>query len=95
MVTRACDPSGGIMMVGHGFGLLGRALVGLDPRLPYPSWELAHVEWAKACSSLALKRRVLREAGFTEQRQPPSLVSGRITGQCPSGPLACSWANSS
>ncbi|KAL2924610.1 Protein piccolo, partial [Bienertia sinuspersici] len=42
----------------------------------------------------ALKRRVLREAGFTEQRQPPALVSGRITGQRPSGPLASSWADS-
>ncbi|KAL2927289.1 Cyclin-dependent kinase 12 [Bienertia sinuspersici] len=94
MVTLACDPSGGIIMVGHGFGLLGAALTGLYSGLPYPSWELAHEEWAKACSSWALKRRVLREAGFTEQRQPPSLVSGRITGQCPSGPLASSWANS-
>jgi hypothetical protein len=28
-----------------------------------------------------LERRVLREAGFTEQRLPPALGSGRITGQ--------------
>ncbi|KAL2925088.1 Kinesin-like protein cut7 [Bienertia sinuspersici] len=78
-------------MVGHGFGLLGRALTGLYSGLPYPSWELAHVEWAKACSAWALKRSVLREAGFTEQRKAPVLVSGRITGQRPSGPLASSW----
>jgi hypothetical protein len=28
-----------------------------------------------------LEWRVLREAGFTEQRLPPALGSGRITGQ--------------
>ncbi|XVF51448.1 hypothetical protein PTKIN_Ptkin04bG0186200 [Pterospermum kingtungense] len=27
-----------------------------------------------------LEWRVLREAGFTEQRRPPALCSGRITG---------------
>ncbi|KAL2945509.1 1-aminocyclopropane-1-carboxylate deaminase [Bienertia sinuspersici] len=41
---------------------------------------VAHVGWAKACSSWALKWRATREAGFTEQRKPPALVSGRITG---------------
>ncbi|KAL2945500.1 hypothetical protein RDABS01_006258 [Bienertia sinuspersici] len=35
----------------------------------------------------------MREAGFTEQRKPPALVSGRITGQCLSGPLVSSWAD--
>ena len=29
-----------------------------------------------------LKWRAKREAGFTEQRKPPSLRSGRITGRC-------------
>ncbi|KAL2945508.1 RNA1 polyprotein [Bienertia sinuspersici] len=68
------------MMVGHGFSPLDRILRWLCSGLPYPSWELAHVGWAKACSSWALKWRVKREAGFTEQRKPPALVSGRITG---------------
>ena len=30
--------------------------------------------------------RVLREAGFTEQRRPPAPNSGRITGWCTAGP---------
>jgi hypothetical protein len=30
--------------------------------------------------------RVLREAGFTEQRRPPAPNSGRITGRCTAGP---------
>ncbi|CAN0927128.1 hypothetical protein LINGRAHAP2_LOCUS35703 [Linum grandiflorum] len=37
--------------------------------------------------------RVMREAGFTEQRSPPSPSSGRITGQDRSSPhslLGCS-----
>ncbi|PNX85622.1 hypothetical protein L195_g041692, partial [Trifolium pratense] len=31
-------------------------------------------------------RRVQREAGFTEQRTPPSPDSGGITGRCTSNP---------
>ncbi|KMT05694.1 hypothetical protein BVRB_7g167020 [Beta vulgaris subsp. vulgaris] len=38
-----------------------------------------------------LKVRELREAGFTEQRKLPALVSGRITGLRLPGPLAFSW----
>ncbi|TYH23671.1 hypothetical protein ES288_A03G032400v1 [Gossypium darwinii] len=34
--------------------------------------------------------RVLREAGFTEQRRPPSLSSGRITGLILSNPTCLS-----
>ncbi|GMY19083.1 putative inactive purple acid phosphatase 16 isoform X2 [Fagus crenata] len=33
-----------------------------------------------------LKWRELREAGFTEQRRPPTLDSGRITGRCTADP---------
>ncbi|KAK2653445.1 hypothetical protein Ddye_013301 [Dipteronia dyeriana] len=33
-----------------------------------------------------LERRAQREAGFTEQRLPPSLGSERITGRCHLGP---------
>jgi len=55
--------------------------------LPYPSRELIRISWAKARVTLFLKWRELREAGFTEQRVLPALVSGRITGQCHSDPL--------
>ncbi|CAO2842000.1 unnamed protein product [Amaranthus hypochondriacus] len=40
---------------------------------------------------VALEWRELREAGFTEQRQPPALVSGRMTSQCHHGPSIPSW----
>ncbi|MED6132958.1 hypothetical protein PIB30_023675 [Stylosanthes scabra] len=29
----------------------------------------------------------MREAGYTEQRTPPALNSGGITGRCPCGPI--------
>ncbi|CAL8998372.1 unnamed protein product, partial [Prunus brigantina] len=37
---------------------------------------------APATYPTSLERRALRKAGFTEQRLPPSLGSGRITGRC-------------
>ncbi|GKV29441.1 hypothetical protein SLEP1_g38368 [Rubroshorea leprosula] len=40
---------------------------------------------AKAWATLFLEWRGPREAGFTEQRNPPPLGSGRITGWCFSG----------
>jgi len=53
---------------------------------PIPSRELDCVAWAKAQASLFLKRRALRKAGLTDQRSPPALFSGRITGRCYSDP---------
>nr|TKS05151.1 hypothetical protein D5086_0000132480 [Populus alba] len=41
---------------------------------------VSHANQAKAWLACLLKRRALREAGFTEQRLPSSLGSGRITG---------------
>ncbi|KAJ0091678.1 hypothetical protein Patl1_14727 [Pistacia atlantica] len=46
---------------------------------------LHHVSYgslAKARVSWLLEWRAQREAGFTEQRTPPALGSGRITGWC-------------
>ncbi|KAF4369966.1 hypothetical protein G4B88_016127 [Cannabis sativa] len=40
----------------------------------------------KSGSTGLLEWRVMREAGFTEQRIPPALGSGRITGRCYLGP---------
>ncbi|CAI8618865.1 unnamed protein product [Vicia faba] len=50
--------------------------------LPAPSCELTHGTCAKALVLCLLDRRVLREAGFTEQRTLPTLDSGGITGCC-------------
>ncbi|GFP81566.1 hypothetical protein PHJA_000299900, partial [Phtheirospermum japonicum] len=49
---------------------------------PVPSGELGCVFQAKAWNSWSLERRAPRQAGFTEQRLPPALCSGRITGRC-------------
>ena len=62
--------------------------------LPVPSWELDHVTWAEARVMWFLKWRALREAGFTEQRRPPALNSGRITGRCTADPhCLVSWSH--
>ncbi|KAL3746880.1 hypothetical protein ACJRO7_015771 [Eucalyptus globulus] len=53
---------------------------------PVPSRELNHAVRAKAWASWVLKWRGPRQAGFTEQRRPPALDSGRITGWCHPGP---------
>ncbi|TYG77320.1 hypothetical protein ES288_D03G184900v1 [Gossypium darwinii] len=45
--------------------------------------------WSKS----GLPWRVLREAGFTEQRRSPSLCSGRITGLILSNPTWLSELN--
>ncbi|KAL8129567.1 hypothetical protein V2J09_018722 [Rumex salicifolius] len=42
--------------------------------------------WAKARPKLPLEWRAPREAGFTEQRSPPALGSGRITSRRNTGP---------
>lgn len=47
--------------------------------------------WAKAWLTRLLKWRAQREAGFTEQRQPPALVSGWIAGRFSFGPLISGW----
>ncbi|KAF4397241.1 hypothetical protein G4B88_009087, partial [Cannabis sativa] len=57
------------------------------PVLPGPIM-LGLVVWTKLWPTGLLEWRVMREAGFTEQRTPPALGSGRITGRCFLGP---SW----
>ncbi|GAB4848330.1 hypothetical protein Ancab_002997 [Ancistrocladus abbreviatus] len=47
---------------------------------PVPSMELGRVGHAKVCAKRSLERRAPHQAGFTEQRIPPALGSGRITG---------------
>ena len=39
----------------HDHGLLGRVYGWLNAGSPYPSWELAHVAWAKALSFMGPK----------------------------------------
>lgn len=39
--------------------------------------------WAKAWAAGSLERGAVREAGFTEQREPPAPGSGRIVSQWP------------
>ncbi|KAJ4840249.1 hypothetical protein Tsubulata_015409, partial [Turnera subulata] len=55
--------------------------------LPDPSRELNQVAPLKIGITWLLKRRVMREAGFTEQRLPPAPGSGWITGRCRPSPL--------
>ena len=62
-------------------------LVGKISGLPQPSWELSLDVLAKARAATLLKRRKSREAGFTEQRSPPSPVGGGITGRFSTGPV--------
>ncbi|KAL3720092.1 hypothetical protein ACJRO7_004998 [Eucalyptus globulus] len=93
-VARACDPSGGIKVVGHGLESFGPGLQRLLSGPPVPSRELIHVVRAKARATCVLKRRAPREAGFTEQRKPPAPGSGRITGRCQSVPAVAQWAES-
>ncbi|KAK3410012.1 hypothetical protein EUGRSUZ_J02069 [Eucalyptus grandis] len=81
-VARACDPSGGIKVVGRGLESIGPGLQRLLSGPPVPSRELIHVVRAKARATCVLKWRAPREAGFTEQRKPPAPGSGRITGRC-------------
>ena len=50
--------------------------------------------WAKAWVLWFLAWRAQREAGFTEQRKPPALNSGRITGWCASEPALPSESGS-
>ena len=54
---------------------------------PQPSWELSLDVLAKARAATLLKRRKSHEAGFTEQRSPPSSVDGGITGRFSTGPI--------
>ncbi|KAK0598262.1 hypothetical protein LWI29_033093 [Acer saccharum] len=82
LVTRACDPSGGNETVGHWFDPSSRVHGWLMTGLPVSSQELVPVSPAKAGATWILERRAQREAGFTEQRLPPSLGSERITGRC-------------
>ncbi|KAK0579396.1 hypothetical protein LWI29_025787 [Acer saccharum] len=57
---------------------------------PVPSRELGHGLSSKVGGSWFLEWRAPREAGFTEQRSPSALGSGRITGRCLLGPI---WSN--
>ena len=60
--------------------------------LPQPSWELIPDVRAKARAARLLKRWKSREAGFTEQRSPPSPVGGGITSRFCTGPINASSA---
>ncbi|CAK7345408.1 unnamed protein product [Dovyalis caffra] len=67
---------------------------GLDwlvPGPPVPTQELSLGILVKTLASWLLERRAQREAGFTEQRLPPSLGSGRITAQRAGPGLAKFW----
>ncbi|KAB2605751.1 hypothetical protein D8674_005468 [Pyrus ussuriensis x Pyrus communis] len=87
LLTKAYNPSGGNKMLGRWFSLSGLGPSWLYSGPPIPSWELGCVAWAKAQASWFLERRAPRKAGFTEQRLPPALGSGRITGRCHPDPL--------
>ena len=63
---------------------------GPESGLPNPSREMSIVVQAKARTALLLEWRTPREAGFTEQRSPPALDSGWITGWCHSDSV---WLN--
>ena len=67
--------------------LIWLGFVGKLSGLPRPSWELSPDVRTKARAARLLKRRKSREAGFTEQRSPPSLVGGGITGRFSTGPM--------
>ncbi|CAN6721109.1 unnamed protein product [Malus baccata var. baccata] len=86
LLTQACNPSGDIKVLERWSGLSGSALSWLYSNPPVPSQELCRGVWAKAHASRFLERRAPRKAGFTEQRPPPALGSGRITGWCHSDP---------
>ncbi|KAK4836815.1 hypothetical protein QYF36_000409 [Acer negundo] len=72
--------------MGHRFDPSSRVHGWFMTGLPVSSQELVHVTPAKAGATWILERRAQREAGFTEQRLPPSLGSERITGWCHLGP---------
>ncbi|KAL3725397.1 hypothetical protein ACJRO7_030421 [Eucalyptus globulus] len=86
LVARACDPSGGNIVVEHLLSSCGPGSLWLCSGPPIPSRELIRAVRAKAWATRVLEWRGPREAGFTEQRKPPALDSGRITGRCRSGP---------
>ncbi|KAF4379696.1 hypothetical protein F8388_023713 [Cannabis sativa] len=48
---------------------------------PFQAESLGLMVWTKVWPTRLLEWRVMREAGFTEQRIPPALGSGRITGR--------------
>ncbi|KAK8601446.1 hypothetical protein V6N13_058846 [Hibiscus sabdariffa] len=68
---------GGSKVVGLWFYSTELGSNGLISGLPVPSQELSYGLHAKAWYSCLLEREALREAGFTEQRQLPSLGSWR------------------
>ncbi|RVW71318.1 hypothetical protein CK203_060129 [Vitis vinifera] len=56
--------------------------MGLNARLPVPSWEMSLDVRAKTWVTWFLEWRAPHEASFTS---PPALVGGRITGRCSAG----------
>ncbi|KAK3211249.1 hypothetical protein Dsin_015955 [Dipteronia sinensis] len=73
--------------MGHWFSLCELGPWWLLTGLPVTSQELGR-ESPSRRKPTVLRVEVQREAGFTEQRVPPSPGSGRITGWCHFGPLA-------
>ncbi|XAR49040.1 hypothetical protein NMG60_11032068 [Bertholletia excelsa] len=85
-MARACNLSRGIKVIGYRSSqTTGSEVACCGP--PDPSGELGLGARAKAWASGFLEWRAPREAGFTEQRQPSALRSGRITGRCFPGPV--------
>ncbi|MBA0847525.1 hypothetical protein Goshw_019240 [Gossypium schwendimanii] len=81
LVTQACNLSGGIKVMEHGFDSFSWIHRGLPLNCPFQAESWAGGIERKFRFSWFLERRVLREAGFTEQRSSPALGSGRITSQ--------------
>ncbi|MBA0756976.1 hypothetical protein Gotri_020106 [Gossypium trilobum] len=79
LVTLACNLSGSIKVLEHGFVSLSWTHRGLHLTCPYQAESWAEGIERKLRFSWFLEWRVLREAGFTEQRSSPALGSGRIT----------------
>ncbi|KAG9454915.1 hypothetical protein H6P81_007819 [Aristolochia fimbriata] len=78
-VTRACDPSGGVKVVWMVVRVAKVWAELYSETRPFQAVQSNPVAPAKAGLTLFLDRWAPREAGFTEQRQPPPVGSGRIT----------------
>ncbi|KAL0407132.1 UNVERIFIED_CONTAM: hypothetical protein Slati_4027100 [Sesamum latifolium] len=85
-VTRACNPSGGIKVTGRWVDLPGWISVAYF----WPARSKRGVGsrgLGEGLGFMALRAEALRQVGFTEQRLPPLLCSGRITSRHHLDPL--------
>ncbi|CAF2138691.1 unnamed protein product, partial [Brassica napus] len=83
--TRVCDPCGDNKMVEHWLGPPVGSVWHLLDR-PVQAESDPFVLGEGLTQAVPKEGRAMREAGFTEQRSPPSLGSGRITDQSLSDP---------